>query len=128
MYDDDSIFGHDGRNKPPLTVLPPAKSCYDYHGRSKAKTQRNSGPHTKTLRWIIDLFDGIDALGGYMFYVGRYRIATFDYGMIGIDIFGENILIEPQGKYRTKIEQRLHDKGIAYQVIGAHRFLELSNI
>lgn len=124
MSDDNDIFGHDGRHKPPLTILPAAKYRNElrYISHDVSRQRR-----MEELQAFAEIFDSPAVFGGdYMYMCGlRYVLETWSLGRIEIDIFRENYLILPQKGHRMKVCQALKSAGYAYNVVGVNGFLNI---
>ena len=129
MFDDyhDDLFGHDGRYKPPLTVLLPARFSYEDHGEDKTYDSTRTR-RLKELQQFVELFDCPAAIGGdYLFMNGgwRYLLPTWSHGYIEIDIFRENYLLLPEPHKRTEVYDILNKAGYYYQIVGEQEFINI---
>ena len=123
MYDweDDDLFGHDGRHKPPFVYLPAKFSRRSQNIRRKWQLE-------KELESLEELLDCPKAIGGdYMFMSTalRYVLFTWSVGRIEVDVLSTHFLLLPDETYRDAIYARLNNAGYYYQIVGDLQFIKI---
>lgn len=123
MYDwnDDDLFGHDGRHKPPFVFLPAKFSRRSRNISRKCQLE-------KELESLEELLDCPKAIGGdYMFMSTalRYVLFTWSVGRIEVDVLSTHFLLLPEDTYRDAIYARLNNAGYYYQIVGDLKFIKI---
>lgn len=120
-WDDDDLFGHDGRHKPPFVYLPAKFSGSSQNIRRKWQLE-------KELESLEELLDCPKAIGGdYMFMSTalRYVLFTWSVGRIEVDVLPTHFLLLPEETYREAIYARLNNAGYYYQIVGDLKFIKI---
>lgn len=134
MYDqqDDELFGHDCRHRPPFSYLPAKPSRFECLRQRSQYFRHQSRKRNQNIDSLVsqleELFDCPKAIGGdYMFMSTalRYVLFTWSVGRIEVDVLSTHILLLPEDTYRDAIYARLNNAGYYYQIVGDSQFIKI---